>query len=139
MSIGSLNRRFRRAKTFKRMISDFDYKYPALSALFFMTTYVIIPVVAVVALCLYLQKDTTTHENTAKRTVFRHVIEIERTNGIKDSFIYHDFKCDENITHYDIKAGKRPLTITTRGENVLGVGIDNDNRFDEVKSYKVIK
>ena len=83
---------------------------------------------------LYIDKTTNIAENN--KTLYKHIIVIERTYGVTDSLIYHDINTDVEAKLAD-RANK--LFITTKGANWLGISVGNDVIIESVKSFKIIK
>lgn len=136
MAIGFIHFR-KNHKTLRYRISDFFEEHFVLQA-----TLVMIIFYAIVLGTPYAVSkddvDISTKESIAGRKLFRHVVEIERANGIKDTIIYHDFYAEPDI---DAPYGTHEpfIKINASGENWRGVKCANIMEIENVKYYKILE
>lgn len=83
-----------------------------------------------------LDIDKTTNIAENNKTLYKHIIVIERTYGVTDSLIFHDVNTDVEAK---LAGNANKLFITTKGTNWLGISVDNDVIIESVKSFKIIK
>lgn len=103
----------------------------------------IVTMVSIIGFCIIiaiflasLDIDKTTNIAENNKTLYKHIIVIERTYGVTDSLIYHDINTGVEAK---LAENANKLFITTKGVNWLGISVDNDVIIESAKSFKIIK
>lgn len=83
--------------------------------------------------------DKTTAKDIEGKTVYRHVVVVERYNGLKDTIIYHDVNKKTDVDDQSPLVSDKSVVISVLGKNGYGFNFDSNITIDNVISFKVIE
>ena len=88
------------------------------------------------AFFMSLSYDKTTNLTEGNKTLYKHIVVIERTYGVTDSLLYYDVNTGVEATLHECD---NMLYIRTKGVNWIGASIDNNVIIESTKSFEIIK
>ena len=88
---------------------------------------------------LTICNDKTTPKDIEGKTIYRHVVLVERYNGLKDTIIYHDVNKEVDVDSSSPLVSDKDVTIITLGKNGYGFNFNSNIKIDNAIGFKVIE
>ena len=127
--------KYKSVKTFRDKINYFMYDHVWVGPFLFITLYTSLIIGAFFG-SYYVNKTLSTDVTISVpvESVKKYMIIIEKNNGLTDTLFLSTN--DTISTSLKVEEGQS-LILTEKGKNSIGINIDNDYKFENVKNYSI--